>query len=302
MTDGRVTRWWFPAVPAERLAAFRILVGGFAVGYLLARLPVFWADAHGPRAEWEPHGVVDLVLAQPLPAPAVYALLLATIALAAAFAVGWRHAVVAPVFGVALLWVLTYRSSWGMLYHTENLLVLHALVVAFAPAADAWSLDARRRGGAPPPPDGRYGWALRACAAVTVITYVLAGVAKLRIAGWDWIDGAQLRDQIAYDNLRTAVYGATPSWLATPLLAHPWFFTGLAALTMIVELGAPVALLHPRVAAAWALAAWGFHVGVLALMHIVFIYPLLGLAYAPLLPVERPLRWLGQRLTRQRIR
>jgi hypothetical protein len=35
------------------------------------------------------------------------------------------------------------------------------------------------------------------------------------------------------------------------------------------------------------MAAWSFHVGVAALMAITFPYPLVGIAFAPLLPVER---------------
>ena len=56
---------------------------------------------------------------------------------------------------------------------------------------------------------------------------------------------------------------------------------------MAVELGAPLALLGRRCGVAWAAAAWLFHVGVFALMAIAFPYALSGIAFAPLLPVER---------------
>ena len=39
------TRWLFEPAPAERLAVLRLLVGAFAVIYLLVRLPVFLALA-----------------------------------------------------------------------------------------------------------------------------------------------------------------------------------------------------------------------------------------------------------------
>ena len=48
----------------------------------------------------------------------------------------------------------------------------------------------------------------------------------------------------------------------------------------------------------WAVAAWGFHLGVVALMAIAFPYPLLGLAYAPLFRIERPVAWAGRTLAR----
>ena len=56
---------------------------------------------------------------------------------------------------------------------------------------------------------------------------------------------------------------------------------------MAIELGAPLALVHRRIGYAWAAIAWGFHAGVVLLMNIVFLYPLSGIAFAPLLPVER---------------
>jgi hypothetical protein len=186
-----------------------------------------------------------------------------------------------------------------MVFHTENLLVLHVLALALAPASDVWSIDRwwrARRGAARPVPDGKYAWAIRTAAVLTVATYVLAGIAKLRLTGVDWLDGVQLRNQIGYDNLRKALLGDQVADLAVPLLEHPSLFIALSIMTLMVELGAPIALLGGRIAALWALAAWGFHVGVIALMAIVFPYPLSGIAYAPLFRVERPMGWIARKL------
>ena len=294
-----IARWWFAAVPAERLAAFRILVGAYCTLDLALRLPLLLAYARFPASEFHPVGVVHLI-DRPLPPLLAQGIVVAALLLAIPFTLGVAYRVTAPLFAAALLWALCYRNSWSMPYHTENLQVLHVAILAFAPAADAWSVDARGR--AAPAPDGRYAWALRAAAVVTILTYVLAGIAKLRIAGAGWLDGDQLRNQIAYDNLRRAVLGASPSALATPLLEHAWVFQGLAWLTMLVELGAPIALLHRRLAVAWAVTAWGFHVGVVVLMHIVFPYPLVGLAYAPLFALERPLGAIARRYRARRSR
>jgi hypothetical protein len=294
-----VAGWWFAAAPPERLAALRILFGLYAAWDLAVRLPMLVGYGRFAASEFHPVGVVALVVDAPVPPALHEALVWATLLLALPVVVGWRYAVTAPAFALLQLWVLSYRNSWAMPFHTENLQVLHALVLAAAPAADAWSLDARRRrarGGAPAAPAGRYGWALRAAAAITVATYLLAGIAKLRIAGGDWLDGEQLRNQVAYDNLRRVTFGLRPAELAMPLLRHPELFAALAWMTMVVELGAPLALLHRRAAAAWAAAAWGFHVGVLLLMKILFPYPLAGLAYAPLFPLERPVGWAGRAL------
>src|SRR5262249_17584347 len=141
----------------------------------------------------------------------------------------------------AMLWTLSYRTSWGQTFHTENLLVLHLIVLAVSPAADAWAVASS--GSAATERDAGYGWAIKLLAVVTVATYVPAGVAKLRLAGGAWLVGDQLRDQIAVDNLRKALAGESVGALAVPLLAHPAIFAAFAIATLAIELGAPVALL-----------------------------------------------------------
>jgi hypothetical protein len=138
---------------------------------------------------------------------------------------------------------------------------------------------------------------LQVAAGIVVITYVLAGVAKLRIAGWSWLDGDVLRHLVAHDNLRKAVLGDTHSPLGTALVAHRWVFTPMAIASLLVELGAPLALLGGRVRTAWVAAAWTFHVGVLLLMAVLFAYPLVGVAFAPFFALERlvPARWSSDR-------
>jgi hypothetical protein len=291
---------WFAPAPAERLAAMRVLAGLFALGYLLARAPTLWQLASMPRRDFAPVGLGRLLDA-PLEPALHHAIVVATVVLALAVTVGALHRWLAPVFALALLWLLGYRSSWGMLFHTDNLLVLHVAVLALAPAADAWSVDAWRRRAADPPLEGEaYGWPLRLMAAITALTYLVAGIAKLELGGLAWADGVQLREQVAIDNVRKALLGSAMSPLAGPMLHHAWAFSLMAIAALVIELGAPLALLHRRLAAAWAIAAWGFHAGVVLLMAILFPYPLLGLACAPMFRLERPARWLGGRLARLR--
>ena len=64
-----------------------------------------------------------------------------------------------------------------------------------------------------------------------------------------------------------------------------------AWVTLVVELGAPLALLGRRWAYTWVALAWSFHVAVLALMAVLFPYPLVGVAFASMLPVERLFAW-----------
>jgi hypothetical protein len=63
----------------------------------------------------------------------------------------------------------------------------------------------------------------------------------------------------------------------------------LAVLTMFIELGAPLALAHRRVALAWTLGAWAFHIGVEVTMNITFAYPLSFVPFLPFFRLERAL-------------
>lgn len=293
----RLAAWWFAPAPAQRLAAVRIIVGLYALLYVAVRLGELASVARLPVANFAPVGVIR-ILGAPLPAGLTLALAMATMAALACFVVGAWWRVAAPLAAGLLLWTLSYRNSWGMVFHTENLLVIHVGALAVTPAADAYALGPRP---AATPASG-YGWALKLLALLTAATYVLAGVAKLRLAGLGWLDGDFLRNQIAVDNLRKALLGTPTAPLATPLLDHPGWFAMVSLATLVLELGAPVVLLGGKAARAWALGAWGFHVGVILMMNIWFPYPLFGIAYVPLLHAERVIevaRRVGRKMFRR---
>jgi hypothetical protein len=266
------------------------------VGYLVARAPVFFALADRSATSFDPVGVLWWMDA-PVADGVVTFAVVATLAAGVAFVVGVRFGVAGPLFATLLLVLTTYRSSWGQLLWFENLMVLHVLIVGFSPAADAVSIDARRRD-PPPAVSSAYGWAVKLAAVVTVLTYVLAGVAKLRIGGIEWISGDTLRNHVAYSATRLEVLGGSPSPLARPFVAQRWLSSPLAAAAMVIEIGAPVALLGGRWRNAWVAAAWAFHLGIALLMFVVFPYPLLLVAFAPLFALEgllRPARRVSRR-------
>jgi hypothetical protein len=290
---------WLTPMPAERLALVRILVGLFALIYLLSRIPNLLTLAEFSASQFFPVGPVS-VLSAPLPGWAVQASVALAVLSGVGFVLGAGFAVTGPLFALSFLGVMTYRSSWGMVFHTENLLALHLLLLGVGRSADALSVDAKRRALNVAEPSAEYGWVLRAMSVVTVVAYALAGVAKLKLAGGPWLEGELLRRQIAYDNLRKLELGTSVSPLGPWIVRHAWLFPPLAILTMVVELGAPVALVHRRIATVWALAAWCFHLGVLLMMSIAFIYQLSGVAYLSLFPVERGWQWLKQRRSGRR--
>ena len=285
--------WWFPKVAATRLAAGRILVGGFAAGYVLARLPHLLSYASFNPDLFQPIGVVS-VLGQPLAAALVYVITFATVFAGIAFALGYKFRFVGPLFALLLLWTLTYRNSWRMVFHTENLLVLHVLILGLAPSADAWSLDARGR--ARPAPDGSYGWPLKAMGAVAVVAYLLAGIAKFRWGTVGWLDGEVLRNLVATDTVRKMLLGSFYSPVASTMVEWHGAFMAFAIGTVVLELGAPLALLGRRAAAAWVISAIAFHWGVQLIMMITFPYPMFGFAFACFFPVDDwYLRWRARK-------
>jgi hypothetical protein len=297
MTAGALDRFFRPIGPAERLAALRILVGSFAGVYSIARAPSLAGVSRFARSEFVPTGVTHL-LSSPLPTWAVQAMLVVTILSAIPFVLGLRFRITGPIFAAAFLWVTTYRNSFGFLFHTENLAALHVIVLAASDAAAVWSLDARRKE-ATVEPSPRFGWPVRLVSIVTVATYVLAGAAKLRMTGVDWISGDVLRHHIAYDNARKAALGGPYSHLGAALVQHAWAMKPLAFASVVLELGAPLALLGRRIAGVWALFAFGFHAGVSVLMAIVFPYPLLGVAFLSFFAPEKWLVHIGALFTRR---
>jgi len=282
----RFADWWFAPAPAERLAALRILIGGYALIYVALRLPEFAAVARYSAKNFHPIGITR-VLDGPLPTSAAPVIAIITCVLLAAFVAGFAYRITAPLAALALLWTLTYRNAWGQIFHTENLLVLHMIALAFAPAADAWAIDASLRDNKRSEPAAGYGWAIKLLVALTAATYAMAGIAKLRIAGADWLDGELLRNHIAVDNLRKVLLGDRIAPLAHLFLEHPAQLIVFSVLTLVIELGAPLVLVSRRLGYVWALGAWGFHVGVVLAMSIWFPYPLVGIAFLPLLPAER---------------
>ncbi len=297
----RADAWFMGAVPAERIAWVRFGVGAYAFVYLATRFAHLSSVTRFPAESFAPVGLASW-LDEPLAPFWVHAAYAAALALAPAFALGIAHRFAAPVFAVLLTWVLGYRHSFGMIFHTDNLLVLHVACLSLSSAAGSrlsppWRPQTRaedRR-----QQETRSGWVLRVCCLVTVASYVVAAFAKLRITGLEWALGEVLREHVAYDAIRKIELGSIYSPIGTWLVRYAWLFPPLAASSLATELAAPLALLGTRPAAVWCIAAWLFHVGVLALMAIAFPYPLSGCAFLAFFPLER---WVARAFARTRLR
>ncbi len=283
-------------MPPERLAAVRILAGGFAFVRVTILFGLLLQRAARSEPFVRPVGLMHVFPQAPSPT-ALSVVIAAAVLSGFAFVVGLRYRWTAPLFVASLVTLLSYFNSFGMLYHSDHLLVLHLLVLAFAPAADAWSLDARARARAGQPPasaDFRYGWPIRLLCAVTGCVYLLAGIAKVAASGWGWAFGEALRQQIAKDALRKQLLGDDAGLLGPWVLRNPGAATAMGVSTLVVELGAPLFILHRRAGQGWALAAFAMHWGILMIMSITFRYQLSAIAFAPFFSVERLIGRIGR--------
>jgi hypothetical protein len=300
-----VLAWLAPVVPARRLAVVRIAVGVFACLWLAGVAVDLLARARFDVARFEPVGLA--VWTGRVPPAVVGVALAATLALGVAWVLGAGFRAVGPAFALGLGWLLSYRNSWGHMSHGEHLLVLHVGVLALTPAADALRLRLRGRGRGrehfrerEPAADERYGWPLRLLVLVTVSTYAIAGLAKLRGGGWAWLSGDTVRLHVANEALRVGLVGGTVSPLATWLVPHAWVFAAAAWATVALEVGAPLALLGGRARTGWLVGIWGMHLGIAAVMGIVFTYPLSGVAFVAFVAAERGWERVGRWWRRRR--
>jgi len=286
-----ITKGWFIEARPVGLAALRIVIGGYALLYLLSRQRSLLRIAETDVDLFKPVGVACFLDA-PLPAVVFGIIVFLTLISGAAFVLGWAFRVSGPAFGALILFVLCYRNSWSMVYHTDNLLVFHVLILGFSAAADTVSVDAliRRSIGhirrktpsqySTRVESWRYGWPIQLICTITALTYFLAGVAKVSSPlGWSWMSGETIRDQISVDVLRKHLFVDDMPLMTQFLFDHLWVFAVLGFITLIVELGAPLAIISQRFSRPWVIVLFLMHWGILLVMGIKFRYQLTAIAF-----------------------
>ena len=254
-------------------SGFGRLVVIFASAYVAIRLPAFRGVADLSASSFEPVGILWF-LRSPLPR-AVWSGVLGLLFVSGLVMITGRATRVAmAVFSLCVLVVTTYRSSWGQLLWFENLLVIHLVILSFAVVVRPVSDENRQQP-----------WAMQWCAVATVVLYLLAGVAKLRYGGSGWVSGDVLANHIGYSSARLSIFGERRPLLASFAVNHPGALAVASFAAVAVELGAPLALLRRWLALLWATAMWATHVGIALTMAVVFPYPMVGLAFVPVLAV-----------------
>lgn len=250
--QGSIAAWWFTAVPRARIAWFRWAVYGFVWLDVLVMRP--WVREHGalPPELYRPLRIGEL-LPFPTPTPAITnVVMVLLLAGAAVSASGRLPRLAGGITAVLYLQWMLIAFSYGKVDHDR-----FALLVALAVLPTAGRASWRDR-----TPDERAGWALRCVQVAVVCTYFLSVVAKHRYGGGltTWMDSTTL--------VRAVVRRGT--FLADPLLDHPWVLHATQYLIITLELASPLLLVPGRVGR-WMLGTLvAFHAVTFASLTIAF--------------------------------
>jgi hypothetical protein len=260
----RATDWFFPALPASRIAVLRAAIYLFVIFDLLMLVNDVVAKSQAPAGLYRP---LALERALRLPAPqhgwvqALRAVLIVSCLIAAT---GRLPRVLGWVIAAGFLEWLMLGMSYGKVDH-DHLALLTALFVL--PTVGRVRAHDER-------PDERAGWAIRCVQVAVVCTYTLSVWAKIRRGGWDWPTGATF--VWAVERRGTAI--------GRPLLHVPEVLIVSQWVVMALEALAPIVLfLRGRALGVVACLYLGFHLITYATISIHFA-PLVicWLAFAPL--------------------
>ena len=182
-----------------------------------------------------------------------------------------RPAAIITAIGVFALWGV---GLGAMGCNHDWYLPVYALVLlCFTRSRDRWSVDywiSRWRRGdvssateTPSPPSklADTGFSRQVISLCAVAVLFSAGVAKVLEGGFAWADGISLQSYL------DSGWPAWP-WLRDWVVPRLWVCQLLSIGTLVVELGAPVALFSRRLRAPVFVAAAAMHLGIWALMSI----------------------------------
>jgi hypothetical protein len=241
------SRWqhfWFEPTPPLNLSICRALCyGGLFLSYLGHDFSA-WAEVSG--VFWQPIWLLRWLHIPLLPGELLDLLQFFWKAALGLSCLGlWTRfsTFTAFVLGVYLLGL---PRSFGGISHTDCLLVFVLGIMALSRCGDSGSVDALvrtvRRGADPagkhPELSGEYTWPVRMVWVMMALIFFAAGVAKLRHSGLGWVSSLEI---FLVQNQYHVTYDPLTSW-GLHLAQNGWLCRVLAAGTLVIEVGFPLAL------------------------------------------------------------
>ena len=213
--------------------------------------------------------------------------------------IGLYARVAMPLAAAANALLVAHYYSYGEFHHAEALMIIALHVLAIAPSAAVWSVDAaraRRRqtlSDSESSPDIRalVRWPLRLMQWLLALSYLSAAGSKLYHSGISWMNGYTL----TYHFLTVALLDETELAFFFASLP-PRAYVLPSMLTLVFELTFPVAILVPRTAWLYVVAGTCLHVGIYVTMGVAFFQTIvLYSVFIESLRHHSP-SWLGERI------
>jgi hypothetical protein len=233
-------RFWFrPASPAN-LGVCRVWF--FAAAFVYYCTEDFSAWAQVSSVFWDPI-VVFRFLNLPLASSAILIVLQTVWKIALALScVGLATRVSTVTAFVLGGYLIGLPHNFGKIHHYDALLLIVLGIMAVARCGDAWSLDRwlwSKRDDVVP--SGEYWWPVRLVWLTMSLVFFASGVAKLRTSGLAWVFSDNLAITLVQNQYHRAHSDPLVSW-GLALAQHARWCQTLAAITVLSELSAPLAV------------------------------------------------------------
>jgi Vitamin K-dependent gamma-carboxylase/TQO small subunit DoxD len=283
-------RWdafWFPRATTRPLATARVIAVASQLLWFSPSLEKHLNLLETNTAFFDPQAIVVAITAVVPRAvfftPSVFTALYWITAVAGLLAlVGWWTRTSLFVFALTNWIFVAHEYSYGDRHHTEALLCIFLMTLAFSPAGNSLSIDAllRRRKGIA----GAVGsdgitelsvWPLRLLHVLLAMTYLSTGLTKIVAGGPRWLNGYTLQGYTFADALNREIpFGL---WLAQ----QHRLAIALSVFTILYETFFFVSLLVPWTAPYFFVTGILFHAGLYMagghdfFQHIVLLFVLL---------------------------
>lgn len=259
-----------PSAPSNLVVA-RILV----FGYLAYRGYSYTSWYKFGQHSWAPISFFAALHIPLLPESVVTVMVpvLRLTAVCAALGVAYRWT---AWFSTVCFWYLAGTAQcFGKVDHADNALALSCAILSLAYATDVWSAPQflrRKQVATTAAPSAEYRWPLQLMLLVVAMMYFAAGWNKHARAGWNWaLSDNMLRQMLAHEFSRDP-----PTNLGVFLSGYPLVCKAMGLWALVVELAAPLALLHRRLGYFMVLNLMALQLG---------IYLTLGVYFGGMIPV-----------------